>query len=135
MILLLTLVAIWPLAHRAWVHTSGISPWKFFGWAMYTTPRFNAQFDFRALEADDTPGPRIQFPIRRPDARLAMRAYRIEELAWARQTDTSGLARAIFAAYPSVDRLELTRKLLRYDPSVGVPIRDVDVMIFDREPH
>jgi hypothetical protein len=34
------LLAIWPLVHYALTLTLDISPWKLFGWAMYTTPQF-----------------------------------------------------------------------------------------------
>lgn len=30
--------AIWPLVHHAAVRTLDLNPWKWFGWAMYTTP-------------------------------------------------------------------------------------------------
>lgn len=34
----LLLVALWPFAHRILVARYDLNPWKFFGWAMYTTP-------------------------------------------------------------------------------------------------
>lgn len=36
---LLAAVTLWPLVHFGLARTVGISPWKLFGWAMYTTPR------------------------------------------------------------------------------------------------
>ena len=136
MILLLGLVAAWPVAHYAWVQNAGVSPWKFFGWAMYTTPRFQAQFEFRAIDdgsgAEAESGRLLRYPRRRPEARRALAAYRQAELAWLRQTDPSGLARAVFAAYPRVRQLELKRHLYRYDAETGRPVRETDVRVFDR---
>ncbi len=37
-IALLLVLAIWPLVHRVLVQTSGLSPWKGAGWAMYCVP-------------------------------------------------------------------------------------------------
>ena len=37
-IALLLVLAIWPLVHRLLVQTSGLSPWKGAGWAMYCVP-------------------------------------------------------------------------------------------------
>ncbi len=37
-IAVLLLLAIWPLVHRLLVQTSGLSPWKGAGWAMYCVP-------------------------------------------------------------------------------------------------
>jgi hypothetical protein len=35
----LVLLALWPLAHRVLVVRYDISPWRFFGWAMYCQPK------------------------------------------------------------------------------------------------
>ena len=129
--LLLALVAAWPVAHYAWVQTQGVSPWKFFGWAMYTVPRFQASFEFRSL--DGGPEGILRYPARSPAGRQAIQQYRQDELAWLRQTDPTEMARAVFAAYPRVRRLELTRRLARYDVDAGLPVSDAFVDVFDRD--
>jgi hypothetical protein len=35
----LAALAVWPIAHRALVVHARIDPWRFFGWAMYCTPK------------------------------------------------------------------------------------------------
>ena len=36
----LVVFALWPLVHRVLVLRYDISPWRFFGWAMYCQPKF-----------------------------------------------------------------------------------------------
>ncbi len=36
---LLLCLALWPIAHRTLVVRARLDPWRFFGWAMYCTPK------------------------------------------------------------------------------------------------
>ena len=38
LVVLILFLAVWPLVHYALVRSYQISPWKFFGWAMYCRP-------------------------------------------------------------------------------------------------
>ena len=45
----LVVLAAWPLAHRALVARYGLDPWRFFGWAMYCTPKLPVMVELTAL--------------------------------------------------------------------------------------
>ncbi|MDX2168110.1 MAG: hypothetical protein SF182_13635 [Deltaproteobacteria bacterium] len=44
----LAVLAVWPIAHRALVVHARIDPWRFFGWAMYCTPKLPVTVEARA---------------------------------------------------------------------------------------
>ncbi|HSQ00629.1 MAG TPA: hypothetical protein VL049_25680, partial [Candidatus Dormibacteraeota bacterium] len=46
----LAVLALWPLAHRALVWRYDLDPWRFFGWAMYCTPRLPVDVSLFAVE-------------------------------------------------------------------------------------
>jgi len=48
----LVILAIWPLIHIGVVHSTGLSPWRGFGWAMYTVPVLKVDVGVRHLEGD-----------------------------------------------------------------------------------
>ncbi len=48
----LILLAIWPGAHYAIVQATDMSPWKGFGWAMYTRPSFPGTTRLTALDQE-----------------------------------------------------------------------------------
>jgi hypothetical protein len=138
-IALLVCLAIWPILHRLWVAHSGVSPWKFYGWAMYCQPRFRSQLEFRGLSRSPTvstgttdEGRLLRYPRRRLDAWRALFAYRRKELAWLRQTDPDDLARAVFAAHPGLRYLALRRHWTRYDTRVSMPVNETEVLLFER---
>jgi hypothetical protein len=45
----LAVLAAWPIAHRILVARARISPWRFFGWAMYCTPKLPVVIELTAL--------------------------------------------------------------------------------------
>ena len=45
----LAALALWPIAHRALVVQTRLSPWRFFGWAMYCTPKLPVMVELTAL--------------------------------------------------------------------------------------
>lgn len=57
----LVLFALWPLGHRWLVAQYQISPWRLFGWAMYTTPRLDPRVDFYSVANGE------RSPLRYPD--------------------------------------------------------------------
>ncbi|MEO8605754.1 MAG: hypothetical protein ABI629_24510 [bacterium] len=42
-------LAFWPIAHRILVVQTRLSPWRFFGWAMYCTPKLPVVVEVTAL--------------------------------------------------------------------------------------
>ena len=61
----LVAVAVWPLIHPAVIRMTGISPWKLFGWAMYTVPARQVGIRVISLESGQplpVGTPRLQTP-------------------------------------------------------------------------
>lgn len=102
----LAVLAIWPLVHIGVVRLTGISPWRGFGWGMYTQPVFDVRVGVKALEA----GPGAPAPVAE-DARVVVeeiKGYikRFQALGPNARPDRA--AQAVARAYPHLKRFAIT---------------------------
>jgi hypothetical protein len=102
----LVVLAVWPLLHIALVRSTGISPWRGFGWAMYTVPVLAVEVGFRPLEGQ--PGETTRGG--KEAAVRALKRYLKHYQALGGYASADHLARTVFAAYPGYERIEISVK-------------------------
>jgi hypothetical protein len=129
-IALLACVALWPVAHRALVARYGINPWKFAGWAMYTTPvvpELAVLFEPKGKELavlDERTLP--------PPARDALERFRIQRTAYGDLARADDLARAVFTARGDLQWLLVATQRLRLDPRTARMTSRREQAIYER---
>lgn len=67
---LLVAISLWPLAHHAIVRSTGLSPWKGFGWSMYCVPPRNVRAYVYAAGTDQP----LPLEILDPSSQSAVKA-------------------------------------------------------------
>lgn len=124
-------MAIWPLCHRYLVHKYRLSPWRFFGLAMYCSPKLGADVDAYEVKGDEL----TRLPLGDDDLELAQKAARRFE----KDRKTLGLlvepvdvAREIFVAREDVQRVELTVEQEYFDAATATIAAWNDVYRYDR---
>ena len=131
-ITLLIVVSVWPLAHRGVVHWLDLSPWKFFGWAMYTTPgkRIRA-FPFDGNDRPLQPG-RLPAEQRRAvmDAYNDFSLHRIESGVLIEPDD---FARVLFESFPDVESITILVQILQVDRKTAMYDQRGDPLRFEYE--
>ena len=119
----LAILAIWPLVHIGVVHKTGISPWRGFGWGMYTEPVLDVQVGLRPLEAD--PGGKTP-PT--PEAKAAlieeMKAYVKRYQALGANAEPDRIASAVRIAYPHLKSFEVHAKQYAIDTKTALVVED-----------
>jgi hypothetical protein len=113
-LLVLAATTSWPLVHHGIVRTRGLNPWKWFGWAMYTTPPVRVRAEVWTPEGR----PLDLRGVAPGAAQAALAAYRswsseVQELGGASAPDA--FAATIFTAYPDVERFEVRAFAVRMD--------------------
>lgn len=103
---LLVASTLWPLAHHALAQAFDWNPWKWFGWAMYTTParRVRAEAwtpEGRPLNLAGVP------PAAAERALAAYREWSNRRIELGGSAAPDAFAEALFAAYPEVAAFEV----------------------------
>jgi hypothetical protein len=105
-LVLLALVALWPLVHRGLVARYGLNPWKFFGFAMYCVPSLAPQF---RVEVDY--GERVEpLDLTAPHfarARFEVAAFVQQRAVWGRLATPERVAEALFEVLTRVESVEI----------------------------
>ena len=101
----LALLAAWPLAHRALVGRYGVDPWRFFGWAMYCTPKLPVRVSVYERRADE----RLRVALGDLDPALRKSARRLvnRRLRWGTLASVDGFGRQVLAARPDAEAIEI----------------------------
>jgi hypothetical protein len=113
----LAVLAAWPLAHRALVQRYDLDPWRFFGWAMYCTPKLPADVYLFAIEN----GARIpvSFDELTPAQRRSVYALRARRVLWGTFASPSRAGAAVLAARPKADVAEVVVSKWYLDPTTA----------------
>lgn len=110
-----TVLALWPLAHRYVVARYRVSPWRLFGWAMYCIPVFQPELEYYAVGADGSTGAPLAFPSHDPDHDLYRGSFVHARFQLGELVSTDSLARVMFEVHPQVDRLAVVVRQTYYE--------------------
>lgn len=101
----LAALAVWPLVHRALVWRYDLDPWRFFGWAMYCTPKLPAEVKLFAIED----GARAPVPLSALDRRQRRAIYSLRQRRglWGRLASAERAGAVLLAARPQADAVEV----------------------------
>lgn len=113
----LAVLAVWPLAHRALVWRYDIDPWRFFGWAMYCTPKLPAEVSLFAIEG----GARVPVPLDSlsDGQREAVDALRRRRSLWGTLASPERAGAALRAARPQAAAVEVVVTKWYLDPATA----------------
>lgn len=128
----LAVLAVWPLAHRALVARYGIDPWRFFGWAMYCTPKLPVMLEIRTRRGDAVEEVALRDLPR--EARRAVYRLKKRRAVWGTLATPDRLAAALADARPDADGFEITVERWYLDPSTAYVAARRDVYAYPRAP-
>lgn len=120
----LVLFGLWPLVHRVLVMRYDISPWRFFGWAMYCQPKLPLEVDIylhrdgARLLLDEAVSPR-------PELRQQRLAYARRREMWGALLPPAELAHQTLEAIADAEAAEIVvRRLLLRAPTAHIEVRE-----------
>lgn len=126
----LAVLAVWPLAHRALVWRYDLDPWRFFGWAMYCTPKLPAEVTLFAI----TGGARTAVPLSSlsREQRRAVHALRKRRAVWGTLASPARAGDALLAARPDAEAVEVVVEKWYLDPATASIATHVEPYRFSR---
>ena len=126
----LAALAVWPLAHRALVWRYDIDPWRFFGWAMYCTPKLPADIDLFAIED----GARVAVELRSltREQRRAIHSLRRRRSLWGTLASPARAGAALRAARPQAEAVEVVVSKWYLDAATATIATHVETHRFGR---
>jgi hypothetical protein len=127
---ILVAAAVWPLFLRAAVRRFDVNPWKFGGFAMYTTPTppilvallRAVPGGFRALDPRTLPAP----------VRAQLDRFQMERHALGTLREPDDVARAVLAAQPELPGLVVMVQRMKLDPATARMTSRRDRYVYDR---
>ena len=131
----LAILAVWPLIHIGVVHKTGISPWRGFGWGMYTEPVLDVQVELRPLEADASSKPS---PTQAEQAALLgeMKNYIKRYQALGANAKPGRIANAVLSTYPHFRSFEINAFQYALDNKTALIVEDrSDRFTYRRSPN
>ena len=114
---MLAVLAAWPLAHRALVVRYDLDPWRFFGWAMYCTPKLPATISLFAIE-DGVRQP-VEIRSLSRDGRRAIAVLRRRRSLWGTLASPDRAGQALLAARPDAEAVEVVVSKLYLNPATA----------------
>lgn len=126
----LAVLAAWPLAHRLLVSHYDLDPWRFFGWAMYCTPKLPAEVHLFAYEN----GERVSVPLStlsRPQRR-AIYGLRRRRALWGTLASPDRAGAVLLAARPQAEAVEVVVEKWYLDPNTASIATHVEPHRFER---
>lgn len=114
----LALFAVWPLVHRGLVATLDISPWRFFGWAMYCQPKLPLGIDIYVLRGDTSVELDKASSVP-PELRRQRHSYARRREIWGALLPPNELARGVLEAVADAEGVEIVVRRLVLDPSTS----------------
>ena len=113
----LAVLAAWPLAHRALVVRYDLDPWRFFGWAMYCTPKLPVDIHLFTVENG------VRVPVEphslTPAQRRSVYALQFRRSIWGSLASPERVGSAILAAKPEADIVEVVVSKWYLDPATA----------------
>jgi len=125
---LLVGVAVWPLLHHGFVRATGANPWRLFGWAMYATPEPVVEVSVELRRHGSTLGRPLSKRARDLRDRFAARRS-----SFGRAATGESLGRAILAAEPHADQVEVAIRTWRLDRTTARLRIDEERRVFPRQ--
>lgn len=110
----LAALAVWPLVHRVLVVRYELDPWRFFGWAMYCTPKMPVRVHLFTIDGGRRERVDIGTLARRQ--RQAVYALQRRRMVWGRLASPDRVGTALRAAYPEADAVEVEIERWALDP-------------------
>lgn len=125
-------LAAWPLAHRLLVARYDLDPWRFFGWAMYCTPKLPAEVHLFAFEN----GERVEVPLASlgDPQRRAVDSLRDRREVWGRLASPARAAAALLDARPAAAAVEVVVEKWYLDPATASIASRVEPHRVERKP-
>ncbi len=113
----LIVLALWPLAHRVLVARFELDPWRFFGWAMYCTPKLPVRVHLFAV----TDGQRERIEIRTLKRRVRRAVYALprRRAVFGRLASPAPVGRLLLAARPRAEAVEIEIERWTLDPATA----------------
>jgi hypothetical protein len=102
---LLAVLAVWPIAHRALVVHARVDPWRFFGWAMYCTPKLPVMVQVIA-QYGKARVPLATDTLERP-LRHAVHGLSRQRAVWGTFASPDALGARLLAAQSDADAIEI----------------------------
>ena len=99
----LVALALWPLLHILVVRSTGISPWRGFGWGMYTVPVLEVDLAVNPLEGVYAESTEEGQATVIEEMKRYIRAYQ----ALGSNARPDDIAESVFAAYPGLQLIEI----------------------------
>jgi len=101
----LAVLAVWPMAHRVLVAEARLSPWRFFGWAMYCTPKLPVEIELTAVHDGAR---RALLPEELPPAvRQAVDRLADRRGVWGTFASADRLGTRLLASQPDAEAIEV----------------------------
>lgn len=110
----LVIFGLWPILHYGLVQHYHLSPWRFFGWAMYCLPKQPVDVDIQVVTDDGSRQLRMQ-PQDRALLRREVREFeRLREM-WGKLLPPDDLAEFFFDRFPAIVAIEVRLEQLVLD--------------------
>lgn len=110
-VLVVLMVALWPLVHRGLVLSVRIDPWELFGWAMYAVPSERVQ-----VGVDLVHGAERERLRPNSDEFAKIQAFAKRRSALGQLASSEALAREILRGHPSAGALIVFTRRVSLDP-------------------
>ena len=106
--------ALWPLGHRVLVLRYDVSPWRFFGWAMYCQPKFTPEVEIYVRRGVE------RVPLIEPsELQRSRRDYVRRREMWGGLLAPDDLGREALRAAGDADEVEIIVRRLVIDPATS----------------
>jgi hypothetical protein len=115
----LLVLLVWPLLHIIVVRSTGISPWRGFGWGMYTVPVLPVQVGVSPLE-----GTTEQAKQGQEEMVQAIKMYLKRYQALGGLAKPDAVAHSVFEAYPGLKLIEINVTQHKLDHSTARVVED-----------
>lgn len=110
----LVVFALWPLVHRLLVLRYDISPWRFFGWAMYCQPKFAPEVEIYVRRGAE------RVSLSEPsELRRSLRDYVRRREMWGGLLAPDDLGREALRTAGDADEVEIVVRRLVIDPATS----------------
>ncbi len=111
----LVVFALWPLLHRVLVLRYDVSPWRFFGWAMYCQPKFVPEVEMFVRRGAE------RVPLIEPsELQRSRRDYVRRREMWGGFLAPDNLGREALRAAGDADAVEIMVRRLAIDPATSL---------------
>jgi len=125
-------LTVWPLVQIGLCFRYDLSPWKLAGWGMYAQPRLGASIDVLARESAGgtaEPLPPVAYHV------VAEADRFLQDWRWLRRLVRPDVfARAVFAAFPRYQVLEIVVHQQVLDHDTGIIVTEPNRFTYARQP-